>query len=302
MKQINILLITTIFSFVSSAHAGFIPLDLLDTELNDKSIYAAQYVNLGAGSTLGGNMQGFAPITTSVNLVDGVNITAGTAVTSGAGSSIGGYIQAGTTAGTGANSIVGGDIEAGGLYKAGSGDDAQERVKDWQEILDDNRDKDIDEQLYSINRFFNRLDFVDDLKQWNKNDYWATPVEFLSTNGGDCEDFSIAKYFSLRDMGVSAEKLRLMYVKALRYNMAHMVLAYYETPKSIPLILDNLNKDILPANKRRDLRPVYSFNGEGLWIAKKQGRGKQVQEGGNNVLWEDLKKRMIQELNNKDVK
>jgi predicted transglutaminase-like cysteine proteinase len=179
------------------------------------------------------------------------------------------------------------------------GDDAQKRVKDWQEILDDNRDKDIDEQLYSINRFFNRLEFVDDLKHWNKNDYWATPVEFLSTNGGDCEDFSIAKYFSLRDMGVSAEKLRLMYVKALRYNMAHMVLAYYETPKSIPLILDNLNKDILPANKRRDLRPVYSFNGEGLWIAKEQGRGKQVQEGGNNVLWEDLKKRMIQELNNK---
>jgi predicted transglutaminase-like cysteine proteinase len=182
------------------------------------------------------------------------------------------------------------------------GIEASNRVRDWQEVIADNKNSDTADQLYEVNRFFNRLEFVDDLKHWNKNDYWATPVEFLSTNGGDCEDFSIAKYFSLRAMGVPAVKLRLMYVKALRYNMAHMVLAYYETPKSIPLVLDNLNKDILPANKRRDLRPVYSFNGEGLWMAKEQGRGKQVQEGGNNDLWEDLNKRMMQELNNKEDK
>ena len=182
------------------------------------------------------------------------------------------------------------------------GIEASNRVRDWQEVIADNKNSDTADQLYEVNRFFNRLEFVDDLKHWNKNDYWATPVEFLSTNGGDCEDFSIAKYFSLRAMGVPAVKLRLMYVKALRYNMAHMVLAYYETPKSIPLVLDNLNKDILPANKRRDLRPVYSFNGEGLWMAKEQGRGKQVQEGGNNALWKDLNKRMMQELNNKEDK
>jgi predicted transglutaminase-like cysteine proteinase len=181
------------------------------------------------------------------------------------------------------------------------GIEASNRVRDWQEVIADNKNSDTADQLYEVNLFFNRLEFVDDLKHWNKNDYWATPVEFLSTNGGDCEDFSIAKYFSLRAMGVPAVKLRLMYVKALRYNMAHMVLAYYETPKSIPLVLDNLNKDILPANKRRDLRPVYSFNGEGLWMAKEQGRGKKVQEGGNNGLWEDLNKRMMQELNNKEV-
>jgi predicted transglutaminase-like cysteine proteinase len=181
------------------------------------------------------------------------------------------------------------------------GIEASNRVRDWQEVIADNKNSDTADQLYEVNLFFNRLEFVDDLKHWNKNDYWATPVEFLSTNGGDCEDFSIAKYFSLRAMGVPAVKLRLMYVKALRYNMAHMVLAYYETPKSIPLVLDNLNKDILPANKRRDLRPVYSFNGEGLWMAKEQGRGKKVQEGGNNDLWEDLNKRMMQELNNKEV-
>lgn len=177
---------------------------------------------------------------------------------------------------------------------------ASKRVKNWQELIDEHGDSSTADQLYEVNLFFNRLEFVDDLTHWNKNDYWATPVEFLATNGGDCEDFSIAKYFSLRAMGVPTEKLRLMYVKALRYNMAHMVLAYYETPDAIPLVLDNLNRDILPANQRRDLQPVYSFNGDGLWLAKEQGQGKQVQKGGNNGLWEDLNKRMMQELNNNE--
>jgi LruC domain-containing protein len=139
MKYINKLLITMMFSFGSSAHAGFIPPDLLDTELNDQSTYAALGVTLGARSTLGGNMQGFAPITIGVDTVVGGNVSAGTVVTSGAGSSVGGYIQAGTTAstgvggsvggsvfsgttaGTGANSTVGGDIEAGTTYTAGAG-------------------------------------------------------------------------------------------------------------------------------------------------------------------------------------
>jgi len=182
------------------------------------------------------------------------------------------------------------------------GVDASKRVRDWQHLIAQNDDVSTADKLYEVNQFFNRLYFVDDLTHWNKNDYWATPVEFLATNGGDCEDFSIAKYFSLRALGVPTEKLRLMYVKALRYNMAHMVLAYYETPNAIPLVLDNLNPDILPANQRRDLQPVYSFNGDGLWLAKEQGQGKQVQKGGNNGLWEDLNKRMMQELNTNEDK
>ncbi len=139
MKRTNILLITTMFSFVSSAHAGFIPLDLLDTELNDKSTYAALSVTLGAGTKVGGNMQGFESISIGADAVVGGNVSAGTVVTSGAGSNVGGYIQAGTTAstgvtgsvggsvfsgttaGTGANSTVGGDIEAGTTYTAGAG-------------------------------------------------------------------------------------------------------------------------------------------------------------------------------------
>jgi predicted transglutaminase-like cysteine proteinase len=178
------------------------------------------------------------------------------------------------------------------------GAQASEDVAKWNDLLLELEGQDIQRQLSQVNNFFNRQKFVDDSVHWNKEDYWATPIEFIASGGGDCEDFSIAKYFSMRALGVPANKLRLMYVKALDYNMAHMVLAYYEEPNVIPLVLDNLNKNILPANKRRDLQPVYSFNGEGLWAAKEQGRGKQLQDGGNNSLWKDLTSRMNLEKNN----
>lgn len=180
------------------------------------------------------------------------------------------------------------------------GPQAYQDVARWNDLLLDLAGQETQEQLSRVNSFFNRQNFVDDIDHWKKEDYWATPIEFIATGGGDCEDFSIAKYFSMRALGVPAKKLRLMYVKALEYNMAHMVLAYYDKPNSIPLVLDNLNKNILPANKRRDLLPVYSFNGEGLWTAKKQGRGKQLQAGGNNGLWEDLTSRMNLERINED--
>jgi len=172
--------------------------------------------------------------------------------------------------------------------------DAEARVRAWQQILIENKSASVADQLYEINRFFNEIPFVDDITHWGQRDYWATPIEFLGTNGGDCEDFTIAKYFSLRDLGVPTEKLRLMYVTVTKPRQAHMVLAYYETPNSIPLVLDNINKRILPASQRRDLIPVYSFNGEGLWLAKEQGRGRQMQGKNNNTLWQDLNERMQQ--------
>lgn len=171
---------------------------------------------------------------------------------------------------------------------------AEARVRDWQQLLISLRNNQVDDQLYEINRFFNNIEFIDDIKHWGQKDYWATPIEFIATAGGDCEDFTIAKYFSLRELGIPSDKLRLMYVTATRPRQAHMVLAYYDTPDAIPLVLDNINKRILPASQRRDLLPVYSFNGEGLWLAKSQGRGRKMQGQNNSALWQELNERMQQ--------
>jgi predicted transglutaminase-like cysteine proteinase len=172
------------------------------------------------------------------------------------------------------------------------GSDARERVEQWQSLVLDEQTNSEKDKLHSVNRFFNRIRFVDDIRVWNQKDYWATPVEFLGRNAGDCEDFTIAKYFTLRALGVSAEKLRLMYVRALRLKQSHMVLAYFETPDAMPLILDNINKKILPANYRKDLQPIYSFNGDGLWAAKAQGRGRKLKNKGGHSSWQNLMNRI----------
>lgn len=170
--------------------------------------------------------------------------------------------------------------------------DGKQRIDDWQRLLASQVGASEAEQLKEVNRFFNaKLRFTDDLALWNQVDYWATPVEALRRGAGDCEDYAIAKYISLRHLGVPAEKLRITYVKALRLNQAHMVLTYYEKPDAVPLVLDNLIGSILPASQRSDLLPVYAFNGEGLWLTN-QGGGKKVGDAKRLSRWQDLLKKM----------
>ena len=173
---------------------------------------------------------------------------------------------------------------------------ARERLTGWKGVLTNAKNRRLPElkKLELVNDLLNQPRFVDDLEHWGKEDYWATPVEFLSTDGGDCEDFSIAKYFTLLALGVPDEKLRLIYVKELViYKQAHMILAYLPTPDADPLVLDNINKTIQPASTRTDLLPVYSFNGSGLWLAKEgAGRGQQVGGSDRIGLWRDLQARM----------
>ena len=175
------------------------------------------------------------------------------------------------------------------------GEDARQRVEDWRYLIADNQDKAESEKLQLVNDFINRLRFEDDDIHWKEHDYWATPIETLSTNGGDCEDFSIAKYFSLNELGVADRCLRLTYVKALSINKAHMVLTYQCERGNVPLVLDNLNKFILPAEQRKDLLPVYSFNAQGLWIAKQKGLGKKVGNKERSSLWVDFLRRFEKE-------
>jgi len=132
------------------------------------------------------------------------------------------------------------------------------------------------EKLEIVNNHFNIMRFLSDARLWRKEDYWATPLEFLVAGAGDCEDFSIAKYFTLLELNVPQEKLLITYVKAIHFNQAHMVLTYYEKPTSIPVVLDNLIGEIKPATKRKDLIPVYSFNGKGLGQAKQRGKGRKL--------------------------
>ena len=165
---------------------------------------------------------------------------------------------------------------------------ARRRVVTWYQLIGDYQDALPDDKLKLVNNFFNQLAFVNDSELWGQEDYWATPLQMLSSNGGDCEDFSIAKYFTLREMGIPEERMRLTYVKALQLDQAHMVLTYFPSPDAEPLVLDNLVNEIQPSSERTDLLPVYSFNGNGLWLAKRKGTDERVGRSARLSRWREV--------------
>jgi len=173
----------------------------------------------------------------------------------------------------------------------------QLRFKRWAQIIQNHANSSESTKLKVVNDFFNSFTYRSDADEVGRQDYWMTPIEFIQRGGGDCEDYSIAKYFTLEAMGVSAEKLRITYVKAIKLNVAHMVLAYYKTPEAEPLVLDNLIPEIKPASQRTDLRPVYSFNGRGLWLARQRGQGRRISGSDRISVWRDLNSRMLRQLN-----
>lgn len=126
--------------------------------------------------------------------------------------------------------------------------------------------------LALVNDYFNQtMAYRSDLATWGRQDHWATLLELLDRQAGDCEDFAIAKYLALLAAGVPDSRLRLVYARIARDANAgwshemHMVTAYYPAlAPADPLILDSVSAQILPASQRTDLQPVFSFNGESL--------------------------------------
>lgn len=167
-------------------------------------------------------------------------------------------------------------------------------LKDWQALLDSARGAAEADKLKRVNDFFNRnIAFDEDLTIWGQSDYWATPLETVGKGRGDCEDFSIIKYYTLRQLGVPVAKMRLIYVKAKQAGgqRAHMVLAYYASPTAEPLVLDNLDPAIKPASKRPDLAPVFSFNSQGIYAGVAGNAAASSGGTGKLSRWDDLMRR-----------
>jgi len=166
------------------------------------------------------------------------------------------------------------------------------RIKQWQQLIQTSKFLSEKEKLIQVNNFFNQqISFANDINLWGVKDYWATPYEVLSKGAGDCEDYSIAKYYSLIKLGVPEHKLRITYVKALKYNQAHMVLSYFSHPHAIPTILDNLIPDIISIKQRQDLLPFFSFNDSGVWLAS-TSHEKKLKHTPQLFMWEKLKHRI----------
>lgn len=127
----------------------------------------------------------------------------------------------------------------------------------WQSMIKSNLDNDPMLQLRAVNRFANRWPSRTDEQNYLTIDYWASPLNFLQYSG-DCEDYVILKYVSLRQLGFDAEQLRLVVVKDVLRDVAHAVLAVNVDQQVF--ILDNLFQAVLPQERVNQYQPYYSVN------------------------------------------
>ena len=133
----------------------------------------------------------------------------------------------------------------------------------WQSDLDDFRGLPLSVMTEKVNKYINQYPYITDTQNWAKSDYWATPLEFFE-RGGDCEDFAIAKYASLRMLGVPEERLRLAIVHDKKKNIPHAILIVYGDQG--PMVLDNQRKKMMQANKVNRYKPIYSINSTSWWL------------------------------------
>lgn len=168
---------------------------------------------------------------------------------------------------------------------------AQKRFVSLKKLLKEGQGLSDNERLFRVNDFFNQVPYSSDEKVWGNRDYWATPVEMLGKGKADCEDYAIAKFFTLLEMGIPEEKLFLTYVVTDNLTTRHMVLAYYEYKGAVPLILDNRAFTIAPENLNKNYIPLYRFNlndfiaYEDGWEHKSSIATKKLHQ------WENLTKR-----------
>ncbi len=140
----------------------------------------------------------------------------------------------------------------------------------WLAFLGGLRGRPVAEQLREVNRYANEMAYVLDLENYRVEDYWAIPRQFLG-NGGDCEDYAITKYFSLRWLGYPGEELRIVVVQDTNLRAPHAVLAVGRG-RDI-LVLDNQVREVLPHRQVVHYAPVYSINQQGWWIHLPRGTG-----------------------------
>ena len=148
-------------------------------------------------------------------------------------------------------------------------------------------------KLSHINTFYNKILPQHDTQKYGISDYWSTRKEFLIDGRGDCEDYVIAKYLSLLELGFSKEKLFLSIVNVKGREGDHMVLFYFKDRKSIPYVLDNLSFKVLPLDRRKKIDVKVAFNQEEAYLIRNHKLAKKVKiDWGKDKKWERLLKRI----------
>ncbi len=136
-------------------------------------------------------------------------------------------------------------------------------LADWQAFLGDQEQRDPMAQLDAVNRYMNEHRYIIDPRNWGVEDYWATPLQFFDRDG-DCEDYAIAKFMSLRALGWPSERMRIVVLNDMNLRAQHAVLAVAVQGQAY--VLDNQSPVVMAAERIRHYRPVYSVNELAWWL------------------------------------
>jgi predicted transglutaminase-like cysteine proteinase len=143
-------------------------------------------------------------------------------------------------------------------------------IVEWKAMLDSIGEKPFRDQIETINDWANEHPYIVDQLNWGMEDFWETPYEFMSVNG-DCEDYAIAKYYSLRALGVPEDRMRVIIVQDFNLGgIIHAILGVYDEEEKL-LILDNQIEQIMPALKIYHYRPIYGVNESWWWAYYPKG-------------------------------
>ncbi len=142
----------------------------------------------------------------------------------------------------------------------------------WGEFLKDLRGRSPMDQIVAVNTRMNRKRYILDPKNYGVSDYWATPRQFLARHG-DCEDYAIAKYMSLRSLGFDASRLRIVVLKDMNLGLAHAILVVYDAGRAY--VLDNQIKTVVPADRVYHYKPYYSINENHWWLHRTRLAGRR---------------------------
>ena len=132
----------------------------------------------------------------------------------------------------------------------------------WTQFLISIKNKSKIDQVKAVNSHMNKAPYITDSKNWGQKDYWSSPGEFMA-RFGDCEDYAIAKFLSLRRLGFDPSELRVVAVKDMNLKVGHAILIVFIDGK--PLVLDNQIKQVVPAEKVRHYQPIFSINTQFWW-------------------------------------
>ena len=142
----------------------------------------------------------------------------------------------------------------------------------WMALVDSLRGLPLGEQLDRVNSDMNKHRYILDIVNWGVKDYWATPLQFLHKEG-DCEDYAIAKFVTLKLAGVDPARMRIVVLQDLNLKIAHAVLAVYE--ESRIRILDNQIRQVIDSESIRHYQPMYSINETSWWMHRAASRPQQ---------------------------